>query len=208
MFVRVHILLGIQCLARTPVSFFQRGALGVQENFQRVMAHIVKKPSPDTVNPKYLSVVVPKEWEPRGHKLQKTAPCLKKEESRFQLCIYGHHPPSHPKPYTYKASEYIRDSMLDHSEKWFIDVWYLLLSWSLLSCLIGLFLLGNYNRDVSTIFCWIGICKISELRRDSIQFGLPPCCLKSFPGLQRQLELLAAHVYIIRRGKHHTASRY
>jgi hypothetical protein len=81
------------------------------------MAHIVKKPSPDTVNPKYLSVVVPKEWEPRGHKLQKTAPCLKKEESRFQLCIYGHHPPSHPKPYTYKASEYIRDSMLDHSEK-------------------------------------------------------------------------------------------
>jgi len=64
-----------------------------------------------------------------------------------------------------------------------------------LSCLIGLFLLGNYNRDVSTIFCCIGISKISELRRDSIQFGLPPCCLESFPGLQRQLELLAAHVY-------------
>ena len=77
--------------SQDPCIFFSEGCLGSTRKFPKSHGtHCEKKHSPDTVNPKYLSVVEPKERELRGHKLQKTAPCLKREESRFQLCIYVH----------------------------------------------------------------------------------------------------------------------
>ena len=171
------------------------------------MAHIVKKPSPNTLNPKYLSFVMPKEWEPRGHKLQKTAPCLKKEESRLQLCIYVHITPQDLHLQTF----------------WIYSGFNAWSFWKMIHwCVIfaALMISTQYCHVWLVYFCWVTTTGMFQLFFVALEYPKSRNCVEIQSNSDCRHVVWSPSLdyndnwncwlltFTIRRGKHHTASRY